>query len=474
MGARGRTRQLIIILLCTLAASASAQHYAVDSRAYFDFGEQCYVTAKQSADADSIRIYVNTANALFSFVRSDRSIANKGAYYAVRDISIELRETPAGKILATKNRRDTIFTSNFEQTTSKYSWNSAVIAVGVSGLKTQAIEVHTEIRDGFLSKLAERPRDEVISFRTMNTVRSVTGKDSSFIGIGDPIIFDAVTTGCEYCTKNWGNTTEFSRDLYGAIPLAMPQSESIDSIVLTLVQTQEYPAQRKYSPRTVQRKTVASNDLLRNHRLGIASIDSTIGFELTDKMDSVLMYQIALFRLAGDSLEQGDYELTVAVYSGTDHRTIVQKITPDWHDMPLSLENPRDALPPLQYLTTDDEYSALTGGSREEQQKKLKDFWKKQDPTPSTAYNERMAEFYKRADYAYFNFARSPRQLDGAMTDRGKIYILFGPPSNIQRSFLLGEQPMEIWTYTNNVRKVFKFMDQRSNGEFKLVDVKAL
>ena len=106
--------------------------------------------------------------------------------------------------------------------------------------------------------------------------------------------------------------------------------------------------------------------------------------------------------------------------------------------------------------------------------KKLYAYWKKQDPTPETAYNERMDEFYRRADYAYFNFARNARLLDGALTDRGKIYILYGAPTNIERSFLLGEQPVEIWSYSNNVKRIVKFTDPSGHGDYKLTEVKPM
>jgi GWxTD domain-containing protein len=128
----------------------------------------------------------------------------------------------------------------------------------------------------------------------------------------------------------------------------------------------------------------------------------------------------------------------------------------------------------LQHITTETQFDSLSSGSKEEMAQKLYEFWKMRDPSPETAYNEQMAEFYKRADYAYFNFAKSPRQLDGAMTDRGKVYILYGPPTNVERSFLLGEEPTEIWTYMNKVRKIFKFTDDSGRGDYKLVQIKSM
>jgi hypothetical protein len=84
-----------------------------------------------------------------------------------------------------------------------------------------------------------------------------------------------------------------------------------------------------------------------------------------------------------------------------------------------------------------------------------------------------MATFYKRVDYADFNFANG-HVLDGVMTDRGKIYLLYGPPTKTERTFLPGEAPVEIWTYTNNVQRVFRFEELGGHGEYQLTSVEQL
>jgi GWxTD domain-containing protein len=118
-----------------------------------------------------------------------------------------------------------------------------------------------------------------------------------------------------------------------------------------------------------------------------------------------------------------------------------------------------------------DEYATLNSGSDKEKMQKLHAFWRAQDPTPATAFNERMATFYQRVDYADFNYATG-RLLNGATTDRGKVYILYGPPSKIERSFIPGEAPKETWTYSNNVGKIFRFEEHGS--EYKLADIQEI
>jgi hypothetical protein len=80
-----------------------------------------------------------------------------------------------------------------------------------------------------------------------------------------------------------------------------------------------------------------------------------------------------------------------------------------------------------------------------------------------------MAEYYRRADYSYFNF-RSIGQKDGVFTDRGKIYMLNGPPTQINRQMQPDSHPREVWSYENRVARVFVFIDESKTGEYRLVE----
>ncbi len=74
-------------------------------------------------------------------------------------------------------------------------------------------------------------------------------------------------------------------------------------------------------------------------------------------------------------------------------------------------------------------------------------FWKHRDPVSSTPRNEFEEEHYRRLDYANKFYGRSI-PLPGWRTDRGRIYILLGPPRNIEQySNVNGVFPTEIWFY---------------------------
>ncbi len=74
-------------------------------------------------------------------------------------------------------------------------------------------------------------------------------------------------------------------------------------------------------------------------------------------------------------------------------------------------------------------------------------FWKQRDPTPGTPEDEFKVEHYRRIAYANEHFVRETTR-PGWQTDRGRIYILLGPPSDIAK--VEGEgtvYPSEIWYY---------------------------
>lgn len=474
MGTRRSAKQLIVCCLLILGISASAQQRfsSKDARAYYDYGQRLYVAAYQSCDGANITVALNTSNTLFSFLKTTRRNFTRGAYYAVRDITIELRESPLGKVIDSKNFRDTVFAKNFEATTTKEAWHSTVATLNMDGQNTgQRAEVHVEVRDGFLSRLAAAPRTLPIEIRSYHTQRSATGRDSSYIGISDPVLVDSAISIDRYFTQNFGSNYEFSRDIAGLVEICFDSVSPFTSAEFTLYQMGKGSDSAFRTERV--KTTLSLADLIRDMKLRMRSTDdSLVSVTLVNAQEDKKVIGVMPFRLTGHMLDQGEYELVIRLRAGDDMRTVRRRVTLDWHDMPISLEDPRDAVAPLAHITKDEEYNELASGSREAIEQKVKEFWARRDPTPGTAYNELMAEFYRRADYSYFNFARNGRTLDGAITDRGKIYILFGPPTNVDRAFLLGEQPYEVWTYSNNVKRRFRFAIESS--DYKLVEVNSL
>ena len=171
--------------------------------------------------------------------------------------------------------------------------------------------------------------------------------------------------------------------------------------------------------------------------------------------------------VAGIHLKQGRYEIEVTL---TDSIRIKTMFAARWLDMPFSLNDLDLAIYPLQHILTKDDYSDLNSGSRSNRVEHFENFWKKKDPTPETAYNEVMTEFYRRVDYTITTY-RTLRETNGSLTDRGKIYILYGKPTSIERSLDPGRSPKEIWKY-ENLKKTFVFEDRSKQGNYRLAESK--
>jgi GWxTD domain-containing protein len=128
-----------------------------------------------------------------------------------------------------------------------------------------------------------------------------------------------------------------------------------------------------------------------------------------------------------------------------------------------------------------------TGEQREEF---IRKFWERRDPTPRTPFNEFKEEHYRRIEYAKRRYFEGTA---GWRSDRGRVYIMFGPPDFFEtnpgggRGFLFdasgptAEFPAEVWTYRyipglklRQTRIDFTFVNYYNSGKYQLVSNPAL
>ena len=84
------------------------------------------------------------------------------------------------------------------------------------------------------------------------------------------------------------------------------------------------------------------------------------------------------------------------------------------------------------YIITPEEKSVFSGlTTHEEKEQFIEQFWRRRDSDPRTAHNEYKEEHYRRIAYANDHFHSG---VEGWYTDRGKIYIKFGPPTSIEKN----------------------------------------
>lgn len=138
----------------------------------------------------------------------------------------------------------------------------------------------------------------------------------------------------------------------------------------------------------------------------------------------------------------------------------------------------------VKYIITNDEKKVfLQLATDEERENFIESFWIRRDPTPDSMENEFKEEHYRRIAYANERYASG---IPGWRTDRGRIYIAYGPPDEIeahpsggmyQRPYDEGggftsTYPFEIWRYRwiegigSDI--LLEFVDPTMTGEYRL------
>lgn len=84
----------------------------------------------------------------------------------------------------------------------------------------------------------------------------------------------------------------------------------------------------------------------------------------------------------------------------------------------------------VRWIITDEERAAFKQFSNDEERDQfIEQFWLRRDPTPDTGENEFKEEHYRRIAYANEHFASG---IPGWRTDRGRIYIMYGPADSME------------------------------------------
>ena len=107
----------------------------------------------------------------------------------------------------------------------------------------------------------------------------------------------------------------------------------------------------------------------------------------------------------------------------------------------------------------------------------IESFWELRNPAPGSPGNRFREEHYKRIAYANEHFAAS---VPGWQTDRGRTYIVYGPPYSIDAHPAGGQDrgiatnlPFEVWQYRPaegaGQGTDIKFVDQCQCGDYRLV-----
>jgi GWxTD domain-containing protein len=138
----------------------------------------------------------------------------------------------------------------------------------------------------------------------------------------------------------------------------------------------------------------------------------------------------------------------------------------------------------VPYIITDQERAAFKKLTTDEEREQfIENFWERRNPNPGSPENEFKEEYYRRIAYANEHFASG---VPGWRTDRGRIYIMYGPPDEIDAHPSGGPYirpssegggetetfPFEVWRYRyiegigQNIE--LEFVDPSMSGEYHL------
>ena len=138
----------------------------------------------------------------------------------------------------------------------------------------------------------------------------------------------------------------------------------------------------------------------------------------------------------------------------------------------------------VRWIISDEEKKAFMQLSNDEERDKfIESFWDRRNPNPDSEDNEFKDEHYRRIEYANEHFAAG---VQGWRTDRGRIYIVYGPPDEIESHPSGGQYvrpteegggetstyPFEDWRYRHidgiGEQVIIEFVDTCMCGEYHM------
>ena len=201
-----------------------------------------------------------------------------------------------------------------------------------------------------------------------------------------------------------------------------------------------------------------------HYTLGNKDDTAAVAFHKTLNLGSALSTHI--IPMATSHLKEREYTLTVRVQVDS---LVAEQSTPirvTWTGFYHLIEDVDQAIEQARYVATRAQIKEMREASGEARREAFLSFWSARDPTPETPKNEIMDEYYRRVAYANAHFKSF---LPGWESDMGMVYIIYGPPDDIERHpFDMDQKPYQIWFYYSKGWR-FVFMDVNMLGDYRLV-----
>lgn len=197
------------------------------------------------------------------------------------------------------------------------------------------------------------------------------------------------------------------------------------------------------------------------------SVESPTSIDTTIRIRQAGRVQRYKLPIETQALAAGTYQLRLAVKKGEDqsHSEATFKLLRS--SIPMNPAELDQEIQPLMYITTGGEIATLKKGTFDQRREKFLDFWLRRADGNKEKATAMRSEFYKRVDYANQHLSGGIGQ--GWQGDRGRIYILYGPPDQVEtHDEDFTTPPYQIWYYYN-LKLEFVFLDEFGTGDYRLV-----
>lgn len=210
-----------------------------------------------------------------------------------------------------------------------------------------------------------------------------------------------------------------------------------------------------------------------------SSIVSDIEFHIADKNGKIIYSKSRkqtfnetktqiYYSINDTTLNFGTYLLSVILKNNNGNQIAMatKPFFSRWVGLPASVEDIDEAIAQILYIASSSDIEYMEAGETEtEKIKRFLQFWKSKDPSPGNEENQVFEEYFRRVSFANDNFSS---YIKGWRTDRGMVFIILGPPNNIDRHpFEYDSKPYEVWQYYD-LNKSFVFIDRTGFGDYRL------
>ena len=184
---------------------------------------------------------------------------------------------------------------------------------------------------------------------------------------------------------------------------------------------------------------------------------------------------VASLKLGGRSIERSAPIFMAGLQETLARDSVMRqadRVTDEGYFGAMSAQEADLAKAPLLYIAESGELSPWQSElSVDAKRRFLINFWRKRDPTPGTAKNERRESFYEAIAYANREYKEGGRKaVAGWRSDRGRVFARFGAPDDVLRRQNEGRAPpYEVWRYTKGKGSYYIFADRTGFGAFQLI-----